>query len=226
VVARWLAACGIVIPVADILVTAGLAALDPGYSHARQYISELGEHGRPYSVAFNAWCVAYGVLSAGFAVGLGRALGSRPVLAVLLALAALSVAGGVFPCDPGCAGNTPAARVHVLTGHLGFVGIVLAPFLAAAAMRGRPGWRGYGAFSIAAGILLLTAGGWLAAGYSAGREQWWCPVGAAQRVTLGIQYAWMLGVAGRLWALAGRGSPGRDGTAGPAAAPSAAADRG
>ena len=203
---RWLAALGIVIPVADVFVTAGLAALDPGYSHARQFISELGEDGRPYAAAFNAWCVAYGLLFAGFAVGLGRGLGSRPVLIVLLLIAAASVAGGAFPCDSGCAGNTTTARIHFLLGFVSVPAIILAPFLGWAAMRGRPAWQSYGALSLAAGILLVLATGWLLAGYYAGRGQWWCPVGIAQRVLLAIQYVWMIVAAGRLWVLAGRGS--------------------
>ena len=204
---RWLAACGIVTPVLDVLVTAGLAALDPGYSHLCHYISELGEDGRPYAAVFNAWCVAYGLLFAGFAVGLGRGLGSRPVSVALLTIAAASVAAGVFPCDPGCAGETPAAQAHFLTGYFGIAGITLAPFLSWAAMRGRPAWRGYAAFSLAAGVLLVVATGWLAVGYYAyaGRGPWWFPVGVSQRVLLGIQYGWMLVVAGRLWVLAGGG---------------------
>jgi hypothetical membrane protein len=110
VMMRWLAACGVAAPVVDVLVTAGLAARDPGYSHARQYISELGEAGRPYAAPFNAWCFAYGLLFAGFAVALGRGPGSRSVLTALLAVAAASIASGAFPCDPGCAGESPAAR--------------------------------------------------------------------------------------------------------------------
>ena len=104
--------------------------------------------------------------------------------------------------------------------------IVLAPFLSGAAMRGRPAWRGYGALSLAAGVLLVVASGWLVAGYFAGRGQWWCPVGVAQRVTLGIQYGWMVVVAGRLWVLAGRDSSAVVGTDGPSAEPAAAPDRG
>ena len=223
---RWLAACGIMAPVADILITAGLGALDPGYSHGGQYISELGEDGRPYAAAFNAWSVAYGLLFAGFAIGLSRDLGSRAVLAVLLAVAASSAAAGIFPCDPGCAGITPAAKIHFLAGYVAVPAIVLAPFLSGAAMSGRPAWRGYRAFSLAAGILLVVASGWLVAGYFAGRGQWWCPVGVAQRVTLGIQYGWLVVLGGRLWVLAGRDSSAVVGTDGPGAEPVAAPDRG
>lgn len=201
---RWLAVCGIVTPVADLLVTAGLAALDPRYSHSRQYISELGAGGRPYAALFNVWCVVYGLLFAGFAIGLGRGLRSRAVLVSLLAVAAASAVAGVFPCDPGCAGSTPAAKIHILIGHVGALAGVLAPVLSWAAMRGRPAWRGYETFSLAAGVLLLVATGWLAAGYYSGGGQRWCPVGVAQRVLLAIQYGWMVVLAVRLWVLAGR----------------------
>ena len=65
---RWLAACGVVVPILDVLITTWLGAIDPGYSHVRQYISELGEAGRPYAAVFTAWCLVWGILFAGFAV--------------------------------------------------------------------------------------------------------------------------------------------------------------
>jgi hypothetical protein len=116
VVMKWLATCGIVTPILDVLFTIGLAALDPHYSHSRQYISELGEDGRPYAAVFNAWSFVYGPLFACVAVSLGRGLNSRPVLIACLAIAVCSVVTGAFPCDPGCACETPTAKVHMLTG--------------------------------------------------------------------------------------------------------------
>jgi hypothetical protein len=205
---KWLAACGIVTPVFDVLVTAALAGLDPNYSHAWQYISELGEEGRPYAAAFNLWCVAYGLLYAGFAVALGRGLGSPPVLGAFLAIAASSVAGAVFPCDPGCAGRTSAAQVHMLMGYVGLAGIISAPFLAWSKMRGNATWRGYRTFTLLAGSLLAAATGGLAVcHYTAyGREM--CPGGALQRLVLGIHYVWVMVVAVRVWMLAGPRSSG------------------
>src|SRR5262249_55364137 len=159
VTTRWLTACGVVVPVLDVVITAWLGALDPGYSHARQYISELGEAGRPYAAVFNAWCLAYGLLFAGFAVALGRALGSRSVLIALPVVAAASIVGGVFPCDPGCAGRSPSARVHFLTGYVSLAAILLTPFLSWFAMRGNPAWRDYRAFTLTSGSLLVAAMG-------------------------------------------------------------------
>src|SRR5262245_60673629 len=92
---KLLAACGVIVPLLDVLATIGLAATVPNYSHTRQYISELGEPGRPYAIVFNIWCVVYGLLFAGFAVSLGHVLGSRPVFFACLAIAAVSVVGGV-----------------------------------------------------------------------------------------------------------------------------------
>jgi hypothetical membrane protein len=193
-----------VVPVLDMVITAWLGALDPGYSHARQYISELGEDGRPYAAVFNAWCLAYGVLLAGFAVALGRGLGSRSVFIALLTVAATSIAGGVFPCDPGCAGRSPSARVHFLTGYVSLAAILLTPFLAWFAMSGNPVWRGHRAFTLASGGLLVAAMGWLAACHYSSRG----PTGVAQRLVLGVQYAWMVVLAVRLWRLEGQRSVG------------------
>jgi hypothetical membrane protein len=205
---RWLAAFGIATLILDVLLTIGLAALDPQYSHSRQYISELGEDGRPYAAVFNAWSFIYGLLLAGFAVSLGRGLNSRPVLITCLAIAACSVATGAFPCDQGCAGETPAAKVHMATGYVSFPAIILAPWFAWFAMRKSELWRGYRALTLAVAILLLASTGWLVACHFTGREQEGCAVGVAQRLVVGILYTWMVAVAVRIWTLAGQLSMG------------------
>jgi len=201
---RWLAACGILALVLDVLITVGLAALDPRYNHARQYISELGETGRPYAAVFNAWCFLYGVLFAGFAVSLGRGLNSRAVLIALLVVAASSVVSGAFPCDRGCACQTPTARVHLLIGYVVLPAIILAPFFAWFAMQGSAMWRGYRTFTLACAVLLLAGTLWLAACHFLGRQRDECAVGVAQRLITGIQYSWLVAVAVRLWRIAGQ----------------------
>jgi hypothetical membrane protein len=200
--ARWLAACGVVTPILDVLVTVKLAALDPSYSHAQQYISELGEAGRPYAAVFNSWCGVYGLLFGGFALAAGRGLRSRAVLAVLLAIAVVSVVGGIFPCDPGCLGESPAAQVHMLAGHVGLVAIFLSPLLSWFAMRKSAAWRGYQTFTLTCGVLLVGASGWLGACHYLGGGHERCPLGTVQRLILGIQYLWMVVIAMQLWRLA------------------------
>jgi hypothetical membrane protein len=198
---KRLAAFGIITPTLDVLITIGLAALDPKYSHAHQYISELGEPGRPYALAFNAWCVVYGVLFAGFAVALGRGLKSRALLLALLAIAVCSVVGGLFPCDPGGTVQSATAEVHLIIGYVALAAIFLAPILAWGAMKENAQWHGFGTFSLACAGLLAAAIVWLATCHFSGREQPGCAVGAAQRVILGIQYAWMIVLSVRLWRL-------------------------
>src|SRR5262249_14096753 len=120
VMMRWLAACGIVVPILDVLITAWLGALDPGYSHVRQYISELGEAGRPYAAVLTIWCLMWGILFAGFAIALGRGLGGRKGSwlgpGALLIMGASSIVVGVFPCDPGGTARTVSGQVHLFVG--------------------------------------------------------------------------------------------------------------
>ena len=106
---RWLTSCGIVVPVIDVVITIWLGAQNPGYSHVRQYISELGEAGRPYSGPFSVWFVSWGVLFAAFAVGLvlraGRQKGTCLGPGAALVLAASSVVVSIFPLRCGRQGH-------------------------------------------------------------------------------------------------------------------------
>jgi hypothetical membrane protein len=178
-----------------------LAALDPQYSHSRQYISELGSVGRPYAAVFNTWCVVYGILFAGFAVAVGRTLNSRAVTIALLVIAATSVVGGFFPCDAGCACQTSTARVHMFIGYVAFAAIILAPLFAWSTMKGRAAWRGYRALMLASVLALMVATAWLGACHFAGREHAGCLVGTLQRLVMGIQYVWITAVAIRIGTL-------------------------
>jgi len=132
---RTLLRFGIAVPVLYFatLITASLTW--PGYSHARQYASELGSAAAPHPWLFNAGIVAAGVAGLLGGVGVARTLVAegRRVSGTLagLALAAWSVGmlfGGLFPMP------NPL--------HNGF-GLVLAlplvPPLLAVALRGRAG---------------------------------------------------------------------------------------
>jgi chlorobactene glucosyltransferase len=210
---NWLAAAGLIAPFLDVLITACLGALDPTYSHVRQLMSELGETGRPYAALFSAWCVLYGFLFAGFAVALARGLGGHRGSwlgpGALLVVAACSTLSAFFPCDPGCAGETTSARVHILVGEVVTVATVAAPFLAWLGMRRDERWRGLRVVTLAAGVLLAAVAGWLAVCHYAGLGRAASAMGAAQRLFLGTLYLWVGAVATRLWRLgrvAGRGA--------------------
>jgi len=206
---RCLAACGIVAPILDVLVTAWLGALDPGYSHVRQYISELGEPGRPYAWAFAAWCLLWGLLFAGFAIALGHGLGRRTGSwlgpGAVLIMAASSIVVGFFPCDPGGTAETVSGQVHLIVGGwIGTPAIIFAPFLSWVGMRGREEWRGYRGLTLAAGVLLAVVAGWLTICHYGNLDRSAYAVGVVQRLVLVILYVWVEVVAVRLWQLAAR----------------------
>jgi len=201
---RQLTACGVLAVLVDIVVTIGLASLDPAYSHWRQYISELGEDGRPYAALFNAWSVVYGFLFAGFGLGsvaLPEVAADPECVPVDRRLQCLTA---LFPCDPGCVGATPRAKVHVLWGYVSLPAITLAPIFAWLAMKDRAAWRAYRAFTLACAAALLVSAGWLGACHLVGRVREGCAVGAAQRLVVGILYLWIVCMAIRLWQIAGK----------------------
>lgn len=202
---RWLAAGGVAAPILDVLISAWLAALDPNYCHVQQFTSELGETGRPYGTVFSAWCVAFELLFAGFAValacGLDRQRGWWLGPGALLVVAISSVLCGVFPCDEGCAGRNVSGHVHRFVGEIATVGVVLAPFLAWVGMCGNEAWHGCRALTLAVAGLLTVVGGWLAVCHDADLGRSSCALGAVQRLFLGILYVWVEVVAIRLWRL-------------------------
>ena len=119
---RTMAWCGVLAPTLRFGFILVLGALHPGYSQARDFISELGARQAPFALPMNVFGTALvGILLAGFSVALYDAC--KPGLlartsAWLLAISGLAfVAVGVFPCDPGCFMESPSAnmRLHLLS---------------------------------------------------------------------------------------------------------------
>jgi glucans biosynthesis protein C len=99
------------------------ALLYPGYSHVRQYVSELGGPEAPHATLFNTGVVLFGLAAMAAGGGFGLALrrrGSGRVLAVAVgALVVLFGAGmilaGVFPMpDPRHGGYGLPMGVHIV----------------------------------------------------------------------------------------------------------------
>lgn len=201
------ALCGIILVIGDVLLTISLGALNPGYDHVRQFISELGEAGRPFAWLFAIWSVIYGALFAEFSVGLVRSLkgqsGARIGGAALFAVALTSAADGIFPCDPGCSPQTLSGITHIVAGAISLVAIALAPFFIARAMMTAAAWRGYSAFTFCTGCTLCSLSAWLACCFLFGVTE--AIEGAVQRALVLALYTWIAVLSVRIWRLANVG---------------------
>jgi uncharacterized protein DUF998 len=144
---------------AVMVVVAG--ALTPEYSHASQFISELGARGAPqeWVVRFGGFLPA-GILLLAFClfafIALPRSPGATLGLAGLAIFGAGYLVAAAFPCDLGCRPDEPSTS-QLIHNAGGLVGYLLAPafllILALASRRwplaGRMAIAGYAATALA-----------------------------------------------------------------------------
>jgi hypothetical membrane protein len=203
-IVKTAAFCGVAMIVIDVLVTFWLASLNSGYRHTQQFISELGESERPMAWLFRVWSVVYGLLFALFTRGLVRGLSGQPGVrlagAALYAVAGASILGGIFACDPGCAGHTLPAQLHILSGAVSLIATSVAPFAIYQATGNSPWRRGLHTPTLIAGLLLCLFNAWLALSFVAGLTP--SLAGAVQRAVMIVLYGWILTLSWRLWRLA------------------------
>jgi hypothetical protein len=123
-----------------------------GFSAARHDISDLGALTAHHVGAWTVVLAVSGAITVAFALGVLRPLlgGVGPWL-VALSLPALDNLGDVFfrldcrAADPGC--DTSAAisswhgKAHIVVFAIALIPTIAAPFVIAARMRGRDGWR-------------------------------------------------------------------------------------
>ena len=182
---------GILAPVLLLTAIVWAGCMETDYSHATQFVSELGAFG-----AEHPWIINYlglvpsGFLTVVFSVGAYSRLrpGSWFVIScVLIALAGIGrLLAGVYPCDVGCSleNMSTSARVHALAGFVALVSGALAPMAFAAGYRQRNDnlllqvSTGVGAISIVAVVLLFGLGPGTAY------------IGAIQRLILAAFYGW------------------------------------
>jgi len=202
---RGLLWCGIIAPLADTALTVFFASLHPDYDHIRQFMSELGETGRPFAGLVNAWFSVASLLLVGFGIGLATSLPASPKSragsTLYLVWALIGVIGGFFPCDPGCRGETTSAAVHLVLGGVASVCILPAPMLLWMGVSSDATWRGYGWFIMVIQLLAVVFSIALAAAayevYVAGqplREL----AGLIQRLCWLVYYSWTIVLAATL----------------------------
>lgn len=168
------------------------AAFYPGYSHGRQYASELGSSSATYPQIFNTGIILTGVailLSLiGFAGALRMLQANRVLtwffLVSLAAFGAGMIMGGLFPMpDPRHGGFGLGMLVH------------LSPFMLAAALWRDAGTRGLRAFLVVNGVIAVVMFAIMMGAGSLVRQS---NVGAFQRVYSATIFPWVGLAAGAL----------------------------
>ena len=108
---RALAVCGAVAPFVFTVAMIAASLQHPAYSHAKNFISELGATGAAGATIMNfAGFLPYGILMVAFAVAVHRGIRADaggwlgPSLLALYGLAYVGIA--MAPCDPGCQAAT------------------------------------------------------------------------------------------------------------------------
>jgi hypothetical protein len=158
---RLLVLAGILLAVVDLPIVYFFGAVHSDYSYLRQFMSELGESGRPFAGLVNLWFAFGCLLLTGFGIGMAILLPpsrfSMAGISLYLLWAALGVVGGFFPCDPGCRGETFSGWMHRLIGEVSHICILPTPALIWMGVRGDPRWRGFGWVALPAQASIVVA---------------------------------------------------------------------
>lgn len=141
------ASCGLGAAALALLVPILGGDAEPGYSHASQYISELGASGAANAGLVSAAGFApIGALTLGFlAFASGLFPRSRRAFAGALCLSAVGaayLAAAAFPCDAGCPGSGSRSQsIHNAFGLLEYAGGVVGLVLLGSVFRTNAQWR-------------------------------------------------------------------------------------
>jgi hypothetical protein len=164
---RVLLACGIVGPPLFIVTFLIEGATRPHYSAWRNYVSSLGAG--PGGAVQVANFIVYGLLSLAFVVGLRRVFSTGkgsiagPCFLGIYGLGLL--VAGIFVTDPGLSypPNPPAGALHTVHGMIhGLAGLIVfttlpaATFALARRFAGNPAWRGWAAYSLMTGGVVIV----------------------------------------------------------------------
>ena len=194
---------GVAGPVLFALVVILCGAVRPGYNHATQMISELGETGGSYASLMNfLGFIPSGILLATLGASLARVVPRTPlylVAATLIAIFGLGIAAaGVYSCDPGCPQHylSSEAKLHGLVSITAFIAGVLGTALWAYCFRGLAMWRSLWRYSAASSgtalVLLLVL-------YATAESR--SPHGVWQRLFLATLFLWCTVASIRLFRL-------------------------
>ncbi len=202
-VVRFVALCGMTAPVLMLVLWTVASLMRPGYDQLSQYGSELGTG--PNAIIMNANFVVTGLLIIALATGLFASIRRGTMVqigSILLGVFGTGeVAGGFFPCDPGCpiTAQSVSQLTHNVEAVIAFVAIALSPFLISLGLAHEDHWRGYRSYSLVTGLAAIG----LFSIFSAASLGYLGYVGLFQRLFLAVTFLWIEVVAIRLFRISG-----------------------
>ena len=149
--------CGILSPVLWLGLIVITGAMRPGFSHATQFISELGERGSATELLMRGLGFGFtGLLYLGFAAAAAATFRRGWLIVIACLLIALDGTGrmgaGVFPCDPGCMRVSPTQDLHQMFATMGFLSAVVAAIFWGVVVRRVSSLRSFSWPSVAASL--------------------------------------------------------------------------
>ena len=188
---------GILFPILGVFFVFLLALYIPGYSHVRQYVSEIGEVGSPVQFYYSVFLLFVGVLLVLFSLGLYPDIKKNKyswVAPLLLSLVAVFFIGLVaFPCRYGCVLSS-AEFAHGIFWMLCAASLSFVPLFFWIATRKDRRWKSYGEFNlIMQGLGLLAFVLFFLVDSSL--------VGLLQRISLFVYFVWIEVVSVKLFKL-------------------------
>jgi hypothetical membrane protein len=198
---RLLGLAGAIGPVIFVTLVIIAGAIEDGYSHISQKISELGGVTAEYSWIqdLNFFILSLSAIALAFAVhravGNGRGALIGPVLIAVFGFSAAGL-NGVFPCDASCEGVTAAGKLHLITGVTGFLSMLIGLVLVSRRMARTPDWKTYSRYTLAtAGVGFIALIGFIASDAIEGSTV----AGLFQRVFVAPVLLWMLITGNRIF---------------------------
>ena len=153
--------CGVLAPPLWLSLITVAGALQPGFSHVTQYISELGERGSSTETLMRYAAFEFtGFLYLCFALALMpdfRNSRFYRLAACLIAIDGLGrIGAGIFPCDPGCVGLSLSQELHHYFATVGFSSGILATIVWGIIFRIQDWPKMFTGYSVGSGISALT----------------------------------------------------------------------
>lgn len=196
---RILSISGLIGVIVFVIVVLVAASQFPGYSHAAEYMSNLGAIGQPSATTMTIGGFVVGLLMILFGIATLMAFKKdwKGLLGgILIMWEGLSaILEAIFPCEPGCNATEPilSEQIHNILGPVSFIGLSICIILWAFRFKGQKHWNGLWIYSLIAGIAGIVL--FLIFGMSVGTPT----VGIWQRLLKADLYIWLAIFSYKLW---------------------------